>query len=115
MLYRLAWSIEDKSWTRKLHNLANLFSPYWLIAMDLTIRAKGLIRTMRARRKFTFDISLKITNLTIRKAIILPMKQINHITNNLIFFIKLLIHKSLLCANTILDISILAFLICRLD
>lgn len=67
--------------------------------MDLTIRAEGLIRTMRARRKLTFDISLKITNLTIRKPIILPMKQINHLTNNLIFFTKFFIHKLLLYPN----------------
>ena len=63
-----------------------MISPYWFIAMDLTIRTEGLIRAMRARRKLTFDISLKITNLTIRKPIILPMIQINHLTNNLILF-----------------------------
>lgn len=49
MLYSFAWSIEDKTRTRKSHNLTNLCSSDWLIAVDLTIRTKGLARSMRAR------------------------------------------------------------------
>lgn len=109
MLYGLIRSIKNKTRTRKSHNLTNHITHLWLVAMNFTIRTKRFIRSMRTRRKFLFNIGLKLTNLTIRKFIIIPMTQINHLTNNLILLTKLPIHMSSYILAIILDIYVFIY------